>query len=189
VGVVDVAVVYESMFGNTPAIAEAVTEGMREADINARVVVLGVLDSTPDKIGEPALVVVGGPTHMRGMSKVSSRRRALRDAENATTADGGRIEAESGVEGPGVREWLDALPRPRRGCSAAAFDTRLHAPLAGGAARSLARRLRLHGYKVVAKPAGFVVDGAHGPLRQGELGRAKAWGAGFVRQQPGHARR
>ena len=48
---------------------------------------------------------------------------------------------------------------------AAAFDTRLPFPLAGGAARPIARELRRHGYNVVAKPMGFVVDGAQGPLR------------------------
>jgi len=29
---------------------------------------------------------------------------------------------------------------------------------------------------------GFVVDGAHGPLRAGERDRARAWAAGLVRQ-------
>jgi hypothetical protein len=52
----------------------------------------------------------------------------------------------------------------------------------GAAARPIARELRRHGYDVVARPQGFVVDGAHGPLRPGERDRAKAWGAGLVRQ-------
>ena len=105
---ISVAVVYESVFGNTRAIAEAVAQGVREANPDTHVEVLGVADATPDKIGAAALLVVGGPTHMRGMSKKSSRRRALHDIEDATTDNGRRREV---VEGLGVREWLGALPR------------------------------------------------------------------------------
>lgn len=180
---ISVAVVYESVFGNTRAIAEAVAQGVREANPDTHVEVLGVADATPAKIGAAALLVVGGPTHMRGLSKKSSRRRALHDIEDATTDNGRRREV---VEGLGVREWLGALPRSPHGYRAAAFDTRLAAPQAGGAARSVARRLRRHGYQLVAKPEGFVVDGAHGPLRAGELVRAKAWAAALAPEPPGH---
>lgn len=178
----DVVVVYESAFGNTREIAEAVADGAREGGPDARVAVLGVAEATPDRIGDAALVVAGGPTHMRGMSKASSRRKALQATENAAAGSGHRPGAAPAAGGPGVREWLDALPRPPRGRMAAAFDTRLPFPLAGGAARPIARELRRHGYDVAARPMGFVVDGAQGPLRAGERDRARAWGAGLVRQ-------
>jgi hypothetical protein len=48
--------------------------------------------------------------------------------------------------------------------------------MAGGAAPHIARRLRHHGYRVLAAE-GFIVDGTHGPLRDGELDRARDWGA------------
>ncbi|MEU9046294.1 MULTISPECIES: hypothetical protein [unclassified Kitasatospora] len=50
----------------------------------------------------------------------------------------------------------------------------------GGAAFGIARRLRRHGYVLLAKPDGFVVTGTNGPLREGEHGRARAWGATLV---------
>ena len=50
--------------------------------------------------------------------------------------------------------------------------------MAGGAARSVARELRKHGYQLAAKAEGFIVTGAEGPLRDGELERARNWGAG-----------
>jgi hypothetical protein len=53
--------------------------------------------------------------------------------------------------------------------------------MAGGAAGGIARRLRKHGYQLVSDPEGFVVDDAYGPLRPGEIDRAKAWGAQLVR--------
>jgi flavorubredoxin len=46
---VDVIVVYESIFGNTRVIAEAVADGVREADPDARVTVLRSAEATPDK--------------------------------------------------------------------------------------------------------------------------------------------
>jgi len=177
----DVAVVYESEFGNTRVIAEAVADGVREAALDTRVAVLRVGEATPDKIGEAALVVVGGPTHMLGMSKASSRQKALEVVEKASAEGRDDVKGEPGIEGPGVREWLDALPGQPRGHKAAAFDARLPFPLSGGASRSIARGLRRHGYDVVAKPAGFVVEGVEGPLRGGESDRAKAWGAGLAR--------
>jgi HSP20 family protein len=79
-----------------------------------------------------------------------------------------------------VREWFDQLPKAKEGAHAAAFDTRLGSLLAGGAAHGIARRLRKHGYHLVSDPEGFVVEEAHGPLRAGEIERAKEWGAQLV---------
>jgi hypothetical protein len=87
---------------------------------------------------------------------------------------------EEDAEGPGVREWFDGLPKVEAGGQAAAFDTRLPSGLAGGAARGIAHRLRRHGYHLVSDPEGFIVDDAYGPLRMGEVERAKQWGAQLV---------
>jgi hypothetical protein len=84
-----------------------------------------------------------------------------------------------------VREWLAALPKPPRGRSTAAFDTRLAFPLAGGAARFVGRGLRRLGYHLLVAPQGFIVDGTEGPVRDGECDRAKAWGAGLMRRLAG----
>jgi hypothetical protein len=69
----------------------------------------------------------------------------------------------------------------RAGRRAAAFDTRLVFPLAGGAARPIARALRLSGYRVDPRPQGFVVDAAQGPLEVGEPERSQQWGASLKR--------
>jgi Flavodoxin len=178
----NVVVVYESVFGNTRVIAEAVADGVREADTAADVAVLAVADAVPAKISEAALVVAGGPTHMLGMSKASTRRQALQADAKPVTGSDDRPRTEPGAGGPGIREWLEALPRPVPGRVAAAFDTRLPFPLAGGAARPIARGLRRQGYRLITKPQGFVVEGAPGPLRPGERDRARAWGAALARQ-------
>ncbi|HKT00757.1 MAG TPA: flavodoxin family protein [Rugosimonospora sp.] len=163
----DVAVVFESMFGNTQEIAEAVADGLRGADPGARVTVLPVAQATPDRIGGAALVV-GAPTHVLGLSRTPTRRKAME------TAGTGEPPAE--VVEFGVREWLDTLPG-KGSRRAAVFDTRLASPFAGGAARHIDKGLRRHGYTMVARPKGFVVDSGEGPLRAGEHERARTWGA------------
>jgi hypothetical protein len=91
----------------------------------------------------------------------------------------GRVELDrKGPAGdashPVLRTWLDGLPSAD-GVNAAAFDTRLHwTPR--GATGTIESKLRGAGYHVVSKGKGFVVQGTYGPLRDGELERARAWG-------------
>jgi hypothetical protein len=46
----------------------------------------------------------------------------------------------------------------------------------------VARQLHKHGYQLAAKAEGFIVTGSEGPLRDGELDRARDWGAALARQ-------
>jgi flavodoxin len=175
-----VAIVYESLFGNTHLVAEAIRDGVRAANPAAEVDCLPVSDASPDLVAAADVVVVGGPTHMRGMTSALSRKMGI-TAEQKAVAEG--IPAhnlEPGAEGPGVRDWFDTLPKAAKGRRAAAFDTRGAGRLAGGAAPGIARRLRRHGYDLVADPEGFLIDGSNGPLHPGEVERAKAWGAQLV---------
>ena len=76
------------------------------------------------------------------------------------------------------------LAGPQR--HAAAFDTRLGSALAaGGAGYGIAHTLQGHGYGLVKNPEGFILDDAYGPLRAGEIERAKEWGAQLVRASVG----
>ena len=72
-----------------------------------------------------------------------------------------------------MRSWLDKLPAGRgRG---AAFETRLRwSP--GGATGAIEHGLQAAGYVRLARARRFVVSGAYGPLRDGELEAAQAWG-------------
>ena len=73
-----------------------------------------------------------------------------------------------------MRAWLDALPQSSG--RAAAFETRIWwSP--GSAAKAILRKLEALGYRPAARAERFVVQGKYGPLRDGELERAKAWGA------------
>jgi flavodoxin len=154
-------VVYESLYGNTREVAEAIASGLGDA----RVVSVHEALSHATKAD---LLVVGGPTHVHGLSSKRSRAAGVENTHGAL---------ESGTEDdPGLRDWLADLPRVVN-ARAAAFDTRAHGPrlLTGSAARGIARRLRHHGYQVIETES-FLVDGSEGPLADGEPERARAWG-------------
>ncbi|HSK25534.1 MAG TPA: hypothetical protein VK894_01310 [Jiangellales bacterium] len=177
-----VLVVHESLFGSTHQIADAVATGIREGMPHAEVECLRVGLVGPDEVRRADLLVVGGPTHLRAMSSAATRRMGL-----TAERDDLRRSPEPGAEGPGVRDWFHDLPDARPGTPAAAFDTRSDARLAGGAAHGIARKLRHHGYEIVARPEGFYVGETEGSLQDGELDRARDWGARLVggRRAPG----
>jgi len=78
------------------------------------------------------------------------------------------------VSHPSLRAWLDALPHGN--AAAASFETRLRwSP--GGATGTIDDRFRRAGFRTIAKPEKFVVKGSYGPLREGEVERARDWGA------------
>jgi flavodoxin len=163
-------VVYESMYGNTRAVAEAIAEGLGGSPVRA-------VHEAGEAPEQRDLLVVGGPTHMHGLTTALSRRLAAEAAKedgHATLEPGATAEL-------GLRGWLRDLV-PCEGVRAAAFDTRLDrsAVLTGTAARGIARRLRQRDYEVVATES-FLVEDAEGPLEDGELERARAWGEQLAR--------
>jgi hypothetical protein len=170
-------IVYESLFGNTRRIAEAIAEGIRGQQPGADVTCVPVTSGPAAALGRADLLIVGGPTHMRGLS--SGRTRKLGVEGEQKKAPG--VHVEPGSDGRGLRDWFRRLDRAAGPASAAAFDTRVGAPMAGGAAPGIARRLRRHGYRVLGEE-GYVVADTHGPLREGEITRAREWGAGMSRQ-------
>jgi hypothetical protein len=161
-------VVYESMFGNTKAVALAIASGIRPT-LEVDIVEVGeaptVLPTGLD------LLVVGGPTHAHGMTNPQTRSDAARRA-------GARLVSR----GDGMREWLDALTPASVAITATAFDTRIKGPelLWGSAAKNAAKRLAALGFRVLPATS-FVIGGPTGEpfdrLSGDELERAAAWGA------------
>jgi hypothetical protein len=156
-------VVFESMFGNTQAIAAAVADGL------ATWLPVDVVDvgTAPTALpGDLDLLVVGAPTHAFGMSRASTR------ADAARQANGPVVSGEIGL-----REWLDAVGAGASRVPAVAFDTRINKPrVPGSAARAAKRRLRRLGFAVIAPAASFYVTGTAGPLVPDETDRARRWG-------------
>ncbi len=173
----NVAVVFESLWGNTRAIADAIGEGLLEAGEDISVQVLPVRDAGHLDLSDVDLLVVGGPTHIRGVSTARTRRMGLTAEEKKPQP----APADPASDGPGVRDWIGELPK-REGRFAAAFDTRIEHRFAGGAARGIARRLRRRGYEIRSEPTGFFVQDGPGPLKDGQLERARRWGGELLHQ-------
>jgi hypothetical protein len=159
--------VYESMFGNTRAVALAIAEGIGQVMAVDAVEVAEAPRTIPPEVD---LLVVGGPTHGHGMTKPATRA----DAANRA---GSRLVSH----GTGIREWLEGLTPAPREVAAATFDTRIKGPefLWGSAAKGARKLLEAAGFRVMP-PKSFLVGGPMGELfdRLGdeELEKARAWG-------------
>ncbi|WP_406831039.1 flavodoxin domain-containing protein [Pedococcus sp. KACC 23699] len=155
-------VVYESMFGNTREVASAVAEGLG----GAGPVELHEVSAAGPLPPDLDLLVVGAPTHAFGLSRPSSR-------DDASSKSGHPVESAL----MGVREWLESIEPGRTGTAFATFDTRVsHPRVPGSAAKKAAKRLRKLGLTQAVPPESFWVHGLEGPLDEGELERAGAWG-------------
>jgi hypothetical protein len=158
-------VVYESMYGNTAAVGDAIASSLRARGLDVEAAPVTKVD--PGATGEVELLVVGGPTHVHGMSRSSTRKTAAGDEKNTYP--------EPTVE-PGLREWVKQLPAGA-GRLAAAFDTRIDKPviLTGSAAKGIGRRLEGQGFRLVVEPECFLVS-TRNSLLDGELEHATSWG-------------
>ncbi len=161
-------VVYESMYGNTHVVASNIADGLRAA---YEVTLVPVADASQDLVAEADLLIVGGPTHMHGLSSSASRRTAAQAA--AKQASGPSLDPDAC--GPGLRDWLKDLGGGH--VLAAAFDTRLNGVPAftGAASHGIGRQLRRHGYRLIAAPESFLVS-QQNTLLDGEAPRARRWG-------------
>ena len=166
-------VVYESLFGNTEQVARSIKAGLAE---HADVELMEVAEAR--EVGTRAfdLIVLGGPTHAFSMTKPSTREEAV-----------GR-GASHGSATYGLREWLEHLHKGSHTELVATFDTRVRKVrrLPGSAARGAAKIVRGLGYSSAAHAESFYVEDVNGPLLDGELDRARAWGEWLGRQSASH---
>ena len=154
-------VVYESLWGNTAAIARAIAEGLGEGTL-----ALSTAEATGAALADAELIVAGAPVLGFRLPTEAMRQNVVTSERNAPTPPD--------LSHPSMRRWLDALPHGRG--RSAAFETRIWwSP--GGATGPIADKLERAGYPRLTKARRFVVKGKYGPLRDGELERARRWGA------------
>ena len=158
-------VIYESMYGNTHLIANAVADGLRDHAADGRTGAdadAALMDAADRGRRWP-------DTH--GMSRSSTRQAAVTAAEK-----------------PGATwRWIPMLKAPacatgstRRSLRepVAALDTRIDMPagFTGRASKGIARRLRHHGATLLVDPESFFVT-KDNHLEPHEEARAREWGA------------
>lgn len=164
-------VVFESMFGGTQAVAEAVGAGIASCGLMTDVVevgrVVGDGERAPWWPVDPLLLVVGGPTHRQGLSTEASRASAR--------AHGDVVSALTGLD-----RWLASAPGEVADLPVAAFDTAWGTPGGGAASTVIADRLRAMRGRLVVPPETFRVVGTAAGPAAGEVERAWEWGRGLV---------
>jgi flavodoxin len=139
-------VLYDSRFGNTERIAEAVALAVQEA-VPTRLSSVADVASCAEALRDVDLLLIGGPTHRHGMSDPLQETLACLGDH---ALDGVRVAVfDTRVHGARV--------------------------VTGSAAVRIARLLRRRGAWLVVPPASFVVAGREGPLEPGELEHARAW--------------
>ena len=88
---------------------------------------------------------------------------------------------------PAALEFLNKLTKADiKGKAVAAFDTRLRAKwvmIFGYAAAKINATLKARGANPVVAPEGFFVKGTKGPLKDGEIERAEAWGKEIIKNK------
>jgi hypothetical protein len=153
-------VVYESLWGNTAAVARAIADG-----IGPEARCLSTDEASPPAIADADLIVAGAPVH--GFRLGDDRMHA------AIARDEAHAPKPPDLSHLPLRSWLDGLPEGH--ARSAAFETRIWwSPR--GATGDIQSRLTRAGYRPIAQAQKFVVTDKYGPLRDGELERAHQWG-------------
>jgi flavodoxin len=148
-------VVYDSVFGNTGKIAQAIGYALGPPE---DVEMLRVSEVKPEQLAGLTLLVVGSPT--RQFSPTGATTSFLKSIP------------KNGLKGVKVaafdtRFTVSAIEEVR----VLAFFVRVF----GYAAKPIANRLEKKGGELVVPPEGFYVGDTEGPLLQGELERAADW--------------
>jgi flavodoxin len=143
-------IVYDSVFGNTAKVAQAMAEALQAS-------ALPVSQVTTDQLRGLNLLIVGSPTRsFRPTPAISKFLKSLSKDQlagvRAATFD--------------TRIWLNTI-------DSAAF--RFLVDKGGYAANTMAHAIKKKGGTLDVLPEGFLVTGEEGPLKEGELERAAAW--------------
>ena len=152
-------ILYESFFGNTEKIAQAIAEPFGNA------VLLKTIDNVSlNELKEAELLIVGSAT--RGFRPCEKTKAFLKSIP------------ENGLNGVktaafDTRIMLETIKSK---------PLRFMVKTGGYAAKHIANTLQKKGGKLVAPPEGFLVTGEEGPLADGELERARNWATQFVQQ-------
>lgn len=151
----DILVVYDSVFGNTKKIAEAIAGGFGKGD---SVKILHAKDAKFADVKPMNLLIVGSPTH--GGRPTSAIYDFMSDIP------------DGGLAGIGVAAFDTRFEEKLQG-----RGLRLLMAILGYAATKIEKPLIQKGGHMVAPSEGFFVEGKEGTLKQDELAHAAQWAA------------
>jgi flavodoxin I len=150
-----ILIIYDSVFGNTEKIAQAIGAALRSQE---KIETLRVNDVKPVQLAGLKLLIVGSPTRQfRPTAAMTSFLKGI---------------PGSGLKGVKVAAFDTRITQSKiDGTPVLAFFVRIF----GYAAGPMAKILQKKGGELVAPPEGFFVEGTEGPLKDGELDRAADW--------------
>ena len=155
-------VAYDSAYGNTEQVAQAIGNALGSKD---DVDVVRVGDFKVDQLAGLTLLIVGSPTQK--FSPTSATSRFLKSIP------------KDGLEGVRVAAFDTRFTESEIGkVRILAFFVGLF----GYAAEPIADRLQKRGGQLIVPPEAFYVGNTEGPLLEGELERASSWAREIVRQ-------
>ena len=162
-------VVYESLWGNTATVARAIAAGL-----GPEAQALSTAAATPEALASADLIVAGSPLFAFQLPTDKIRETIRKKAAS--------FPAPPDLSHPALRAWLETVPAGKG--RAAAFETRMwFSP--GGATGAILKGLKKAGYAPLARGKRFRVAGMFGPLKAGEIERARAWGQRLARDLRG----
>jgi len=147
-------VVYDSVFGNTEKVAQAIGAALGSPE---DVSVLRVGDMKPAQLAGVEVLIVGSPTRMFSPTPAT---KAMLKAIPAKTLNGVKVAAFD------TRISMEDTD---------SGFLRTMVKVFGYAAKPIADRLKSKGGDLVLAPEGFYVQDTEGPLKEGELERAATW--------------
>ncbi len=154
-------VVYDSAYGNTAKVAEAIGEALGSQE---EVQTLRVGDVQPGDLGRLGLLVVGSPTQkFRPLPSITQFLKGIpRDAIRGVKV--AAFDTRFTEENIAKIRILEFFVR-----------------IFGYAAKPIADRLVKKGGELIAPPEAFYVVDTKGPLLEGELERAATWACEIVK--------
>lgn len=151
-------ILYDSVYGNTEAIAQAIYQAL-PSQANVRIAKVG--DARPELFDGLNLLIVGSPTQRFRVTEAASHW--------LLSLSPGSLK---GVQVTAFDTRLSMVEINKT--PVLAFFVRLLGERSYGA-RYIANQLRNKGAEIVLPPEGFFVTGMKGPLVAGELERAQGW--------------
>jgi len=144
-------IIYDSIYGNTEKIAQAIGNGL-----TGEVKVVRVGEVNPTELKTCDLLILGSPVHggraTPAIDAFIKKLPANSLQRKSVAAFDTRFESED--QGVGLRLLMSVIRY---------------------AAERIAKDLVKKGGRLVAEPEGFIVENKEGPLKQGELERASKW--------------
>jgi flavodoxin len=149
-----VLIVYDSYFGNTEEVAQAMGDALRP---KVEVEVRRVAEVQPEQVTGLDVLIVGSPT--RAFSPTQAIKQFVISIPR------------HGLDGVKVAAFDTRIAVEETGPRFLALLVKVF----GYAAKPISVRLEKKGGEQAASPEGFIVEGTEGPLKEGELERATAW--------------